>query len=130
MLLFTTFAGSCILVGGLVARIERIRPEWLENELRHSIIAFGGGVLISAVALVLVPEGTRLIPSAVGASLVLVCGGFVFFVVERFLGLRRRESPQFIAMLLDYLPESRALGGHVRDPGNISAGACVNDIRD
>ena len=94
-----------------MARIERIRPEWLENELRHSIIAFGGGVLISAVALVLVPEGGRLIPSAVGASLVLVCGGFVFFVVERFLGLRRRESPQFIAMLLDYLPESLALGG-------------------
>lgn len=111
MLLFTTFAGGCILVGGLAARIERIRPEWLENELRHSVIAFGGGVLISAVALVLVPEGSRLISSAVGASLVLVCGGCVFFVVERFLGLRRRESPQFIAMLLDYLPESLALGG-------------------
>jgi len=111
MLLFTTFAGGCILVGGMAARIERIRPEWLESELRHSIIAFGGGVLISAVALVLVPEGSRLVPSVTGASLILVCGGFVFFLVERSLGLRRRESPQFIAMLLDYLPESLALGG-------------------
>ncbi len=111
MLLFTTAAGSCILVGGLVARIERIRPAWLENELRHSIIAFGGGVLISAVAMVLVPEGIRLMPSVAGASLVLVSGGFVFFVVERFLGIRRRETPQFVAMLLDYLPESLALGG-------------------
>lgn len=111
MLLFTTFAGSCILVGGLAAKVERIRPKWLESELRHSIIAFGGGVLISAVALVLVPEGSRLVGSATGASLILVCGGFVFFLVERFLGLRRRESPQLIAMLLDYLPESLALGG-------------------
>ena len=111
MLLFTTLAGFCILVGGLAARVERIRPRWLESELRHSIIAFGGGVLISAVALVLVPEGSRLIPSAAGASLILVSGGVVFFVVERFLGLRRRESPQVIAMLLDYLPESLALGG-------------------
>ena len=111
MLLFTTLAGACILIGGLAARIERIRPAWLENELRHSIIAFGGGVLISAVPLVLVPEGSRLMPSAVGASLVLVSGGFVFFVVERFLGIRRREAPQFVAMLLDYLPESLALGG-------------------
>jgi ZIP family zinc transporter len=111
MLLFTTVAGGCILVGGLVARIERIRPAWLENELRHSIIAFGGGVLISAVAMVLVPEGIRLMPSVAGASLVLVSGGFVFFVVERFLGIRRRETPQFVAMLLDYLPESLALGG-------------------
>ena len=111
MLLFTTLAGVCILVGGLVARIERIHPEWLEKELRHSIIAFGGGVLIAAVALVLVPEGIRLIPSVVGASVVLVSGGLVFFVVERFFGIRRRETPQFIAMLLDYLPESLALGG-------------------
>jgi len=111
MLLFTTLAGGCIVVGGLVAMVERIRPGWLENELRHSVIAFGGGVLISAVALVLVPEGTRLIRSAAGACLVLVCGGFVFFVVERFLGIRRRETPQFTAMLLDYLPESLALGG-------------------
>ena len=111
MLLFTTVAGGCILVGGLAARIERIRPAWLENELRHSIIAFGGGVLISAVAMVLVPEGIRLMPSVAGASLVLVSGGFVFFAVERFLGIRRRETPQFVAMLLDYLPESLALGG-------------------
>jgi ZIP family zinc transporter len=111
MLLFTTLSGGCILVGGLIARIERIHPEWLENELRHSIIAFGGGVLISAIALVLVPEGNRLVPSAIGASLILVCGGFAFFLVERFLGLRRREAPQFIALLLDYVPESLALGG-------------------
>ncbi len=111
MLLFTTFAGFCILLGGLAARVERIRPKWLETELRHSIIAFGGGVLISAVALVLVPEGSRLVPSATVASLILVSGGVVFFLVERYLGLRRRESPQFIAMMLDYLPESLALGG-------------------
>jgi len=111
MLLFTTIAGGCILIGGLAAKIERIRPAWLEDELRHSIIAFGGGVLISAVALVLVPEGSRLMPSALGASLILVFGGLVFFVVERFLGLRRREAPQLTALLLDYLPESLALGG-------------------
>jgi len=111
MLLCTTFAGGCILIGGLAAKVERIRPQWLENELRHSIIAFGGGVLISAVALVLVPEGSRLIPSPVVASLIVILGGLVFFVVERFLGLRRRETPQFMAMLLDYLPESLALGG-------------------
>jgi len=50
-------------------------------------------------------------PSALGASLILVFGGLVFFVVERFLGLRRREAPQLTALLLDYLPESLALGG-------------------
>jgi ZIP family zinc transporter len=111
MLLFTTFAGACIAAGGLLARVERIHPKWLEKELRHSVIAFGGGVLISAVALVLVPEGSRFMTSATSASLFLVSGGITFFFVQRFLGLRRRESPQLTAMLLDYIPESLALGG-------------------
>ena len=111
MLLYTTFAGTCILIGGLTARIERVRPRWLEEELRHSIIAFGGGVLISAVALVLVPEGSMLVSSTWAAPLLLIAGGLAFFAIERFLGLRRRGKPQFMAMLLDYLPESLALGG-------------------
>jgi zinc transporter, ZIP family len=111
MLLYTTFAGTCILIGGLTARIERVRPRWLEEELRHSIIAFGGGVLISAVALVLVPEGSLLVSSTWAAPLLLIAGGLAFFTIERFLGLRRRGKPQFMAMLLDYLPESLALGG-------------------
>lgn len=111
MLGFTAAAAACILLGGLIARIERIRPLWLENELRHSVIAFGGGIMIYAVALVLVPEGTRYLPSTIGATTALLSGGLAFFFVERFLGIRRRETPQFSAMLLDYLPESLALGG-------------------
>jgi ZIP family zinc transporter len=111
MILWTALAGACIFLGGVAANFERIRPEWLENELRHSIIAFGGGVLISAVALVLIPEGSRHIPSPLTGSIILAFGGFTFFAIERFLGLRRRESPQFVAMLLDYIPETLALGG-------------------
>jgi ZIP family zinc transporter len=38
-------------------------------------------------------------------------GGVCFFILERFLGTRRQEKPQFTAMLLDYVPESLALGG-------------------
>jgi ZIP family zinc transporter len=111
MLLCTTLAGACMFIGGLAAHFEQVRPGWLEDELRHSIIAFGGGVLVSAVSLVLVPEGTRLVASAWKTTLALLAGGCVFFAFERFLGIRRRESPQFTAMLLDYLPESLALGG-------------------
>ena len=111
MIGYTTATAACILAGGVVARFERIRPLWLENELRHSVIAFGGGILISAVALVMVPEGIRYLPSALGATAALLSGGLVFFCIERFLGIRRRETPQFSAMLLDYLPESLAVGG-------------------
>lgn len=111
MLVFTTIAGVCIPVGSFLARIEGFRPHWLERELRHSVIAFGGGVLVSAVALVLVPEGDALMPSAFASCAIFLAGGFVFFLIERRMGLSRRETPQVSAMLLDYVPESLALGG-------------------
>lgn len=99
-----------MLLGGLLACVERIRPRWLETEVRHTVIAFGGGVLASAVALVLVPEGEAYIASPVLATTIFLVGGVAFFAFERFLGSRERESPQLGAMLLDYLPESIALG--------------------
>ena len=111
IILYTLCAGVCIPLGGLIACIERIRPSWLENEFRHSVIAFGGGILLSAVALVLVPEGIGYVDHSILSVLILICGGVCFFFVERILGARRREKPQFTAMLLDFTPESLALGG-------------------
>jgi zinc transporter, ZIP family len=111
IILFTLVAGACIPVGGLVASLERIRPRWLESELRHSIIAFGGGILVAAVALVLVPEGTRYLDQPVVSATTVILGGVCFFMVESASGSKRREKPQLLAMLLDFLPESLALGG-------------------
>lgn len=111
IILYTLCAGACIPLGGLLAYKERIRPRWLENEFRHSVIAFGGGILVAAVALVLVPEGVSHMDHSVFSVVVLLAGGVCFFFVERALGSRRREKPQFAAMLLDYVPESMALGG-------------------
>ena len=53
----TLLAGLAMPLGALIACFEKIGSEWLEQELRHSVMAFGGGALLSAVALVLVPEG-------------------------------------------------------------------------
>lgn len=111
MLLATACAGACMLVGGLAANVERIRPSWLETEFRHSVIAFGGGILVAAVALVLVPEGNRYLGSPAGGTALFFAGGVAFLLVERALARRRRQAPQFVAMLLDYLPECLALGG-------------------
>lgn len=111
MLVLTTLAGSCILLGGLVGMIENIRPRWLENELRHSVIAFGGGVLVAAVALVLIPEGMEFVPNPYVATSCFILGAFLFMLLENRMGRNKREYPQLLAMLLDYLPESIALGG-------------------
>lgn len=111
IIIWTAGAGLCIPLGGLLARVERIHPRWLEQELRHFIIAFGGGVLVSAVALVLIPEGMALLANAPESSIYVILGGLAFFLIERSMGRRKKEKPQFSAMLLDYLPESIALGG-------------------
>ena len=113
IIILTGAAGACIPLGGFIARFEHIHPDWLEKELRHFLIAFGGGILLGAVSVVLVPEGISSMNGSMYAILAILMGGFSFFVIERFLGLRRRESPQLMGMILDYVPEAIALGGLV-----------------
>ncbi len=111
LLLWTTLAGACIPLGAGLARMERIRPQWLEEELRHFVIALGGGVLLGAVALVLVPEGVGLLPEPLAIVGSLLAGGACFMILDRWQAKQQRAAPQFSAMAADYLPESLALGG-------------------
>ena len=96
-------------VGAAIAGIERIRPQWLESEVRHSIIAFGGGALLAAVALVLLPEGLRNLP----LPLIVLCfasGGIVFMFIDIILAANTTSASQLAAMLSDFIPEALALG--------------------
>ena len=111
LLLWTTLAGACIPVGAGLAHIEHIRPRWLEEELRHFVIAFGGGVLVGAVALVLVPEGIERLPQPAAVIALLLAGGVAFMALDRIQAKRNQPVPQFSAMAADFLPESLALGG-------------------
>ena len=111
MLLWTTLAGACIPAGVGLARIERIRPRWLDEALRHFVIAFGGGVLLGAVALVLVPEGSERLPQPLAVLALMLAGGGAFMTLDRIQAKRKQATPQLIAMLADFLPESLALGG-------------------
>jgi ZIP family zinc transporter len=102
-------AGVTMPIGAAIAGVERVHPAWLDTELRHGIIAFGGGALLAAVALVLVPEGLKalsLVPAAVAFS----CGAFVFMGLDILLARRRTAAGQLVAMLADFLPEALALG--------------------
>lgn len=111
ILVLTGAAGLCMPIGGLIASMEHIRPRWLENELRHFIIAFGGGLLLGAVFQVLLPQGTEMTGDQAVSVLVFLLGGILLFALERRLALRRHEAPQLTGMLVDFIPESIALGG-------------------
>ena len=109
ILILTLIAGIAMPIGAAIAGIERIRPRWLENEVRHSIIAFGGGALLAAVALVLVPEGIRnLTPIWIVAC--FTGGGITFMILDIRLAANGTPASQLVAMLSDFVPEALALG--------------------
>lgn len=105
-----TFAvGLAMALGALLAAIEHFRIRWFETEFRHSILSFGGGILISSVALVLVPEGMRnLSPHVV--TLCFFSGGVFFTYLDKKLHEKKEKASLLVAMLLDFIPEVIALG--------------------
>ncbi|MDT8344999.1 MAG: divalent cation transporter [Thermohalobaculum sp.] len=108
-LLYGSVAGLMIPLGGALARIRGFQPRWLEQEVRHSVIAFGGGVLVAAVALVLVPEGVKALPLW-AALAAFGFGGVLFAAIEQGHRGHSGAHAQFIAMLADFVPEALALG--------------------
>lgn len=114
---YGALAGAAIPVGGMLARSEHIRPDWLETELRHSVIAFGGGILLAAVALVLVPEGQARLSTAWSVA-ALLAGGAAFMGLDMAIARIGGSGGQLMAMLADFIPEAVALGATLTaDPG-------------
>ncbi|WP_269618972.1 ZIP family metal transporter [Zhongshania sp. BJYM1] len=111
IILLTAAAGACIPLGGFIAHKTRIQQHWLDKEFRHTIIALGAGILLGAVAIVLVPDALEHLDHSPWAIALLLSGGLLFYWLERYLDIHRRSSPQLTGMLLDYIPESLALGG-------------------
>ncbi|WP_345783006.1 divalent cation transporter [Coraliomargarita parva] len=109
-------AGAAIPLGGCFARMEKIQPQWLETEFRHFVIAFGGGALVSAVALVLVPEGAVYLP--VGWVVVwFALGGLAMMGLDIWLAKSRMAASNLVATLSDFLPEAVALGAALGSGG-------------
>ena len=113
-------ASLSLPLGALLARREHIARPALRREVHEGATAFGGGALMAAVALVLVPQGAaRLGPGAALAAFVI--GGLVVFAIDRMLGQRGGGLAVMVAMLLDFLPEAMALGALLAGEGGTAA---------
>jgi ZIP family zinc transporter len=107
-LALAALAGAAIPFGAWLAT-HGFAPGPRTLALQHGIVAFGAGALLSAVALVLVPEGAERAHPVV-VPLIFLAGGAAFAFVDRALARRGGHVAQFLAMMLDYLPEALALG--------------------
>ena len=117
IIVLTLGAGLSMPLGALLARIEHLNPQWLEQELRHSIIAFGGGALLSAIALVLIPEGSAKL-SITETAIYFALGGLAFMALDRLLDYLKSPASQLAAMLSDFIPEALALGAAFAEGGS------------
>ena len=92
-------AGLAMALGAVLAYLEKIDNQWIEDELRHGITAFGGGALLSAVALVLVPEGIANL-KPVSASIWFLSGVFLKKSIHQLANLQLCCLILFLNLLL------------------------------
>lgn len=118
IIVYTSLAGFALPIGGALGSIRHLGPRWLDRELRHGVLAFGGGVLLAAVALVLVPHGIREL-SMVTSIASFMGGGILFFAIDRSLTLAGKSSSNLIAALLDFIPEAIALGALISSDASL-----------
>ncbi len=102
-------AGLTIAVGAAVARFLPSGRREVVQETIHTAIAFGGGVLVAAVAFALVPTGLQTLPLWLAVPL-FFAGSLLFMRIDATLSRRVGSRAQFMAMLLDFLPEAVSLG--------------------
>lgn len=109
VILATWLAGVASFVGGFFAWIEGSMETTAKRELVHGVVAFGGGILFSAVAFALAPEGMKyLSPTVLGVTFCL--GGIGFCWLDAQLSKQGGSKAQFMAMLMDFVPEAISLG--------------------
>jgi len=123
--------GSSLVVGGAIAlRVA------LTRRALGLIMAFGAGVLVSAVAYELVQEAFETSAGEGGVALGLLAGSVVFFsaetLIDRSRGGGHEESADgdhagqagralVLGIILDGIPESLVLGLTVLEAGTVSA---------
>jgi len=107
LILLSMLAGLAALAGASLGWLDEHKKGLVSEEMHRAIIAFGGGALIGAVGLVLVPHGLESQPLWLGTFL---AGGLVFLLIDHTLKRRGTPVSQLVALNLDFIPEAIVLG--------------------
>jgi len=127
-------ATSSLVVGGLIGCFIPIG-----NRTLGLVMAFGAGVLISAVAYELVFEAIRIGKGTGGIGWGMALGALVFFFADRIIsnmGADNRKAinasagsalvvPMLLGIMLDGIPESTVIGLGILEGGAVSIAMLV-----
>lgn len=111
LILFSGFAGVTVFIGGLLANLfdHHVKESPVKHQVVHTLMSFGAGIILSALALVLVPKGMEVLSVwAVTGSFLL--GAILFMLIDRKLAQFGGQQATLLAMMMDFVPESIALG--------------------
>jgi len=111
IILFSAFAGSTVFIGGILANYfnHHVKESPVKYEITHTLMSCGAGIILSALALVLIPkamEELELIPLAIS----FLSGAIIFMFIDRYLSKKGGQTATLLAMMMDFIPESIALG--------------------
>lgn len=112
-------AGLSIPVGALISSTDRLASFCRRRELDSIVSYFGGGALLAAIALVLIPRGMEQ-ASIVLASCAFALGGVLFWRFSAWAIRTRNTASQFIGMVLDFFPEAILLGFAAANDSNVA----------
>lgn len=119
LVLLSMLAGLAAFAGASLGWLDEHKEGLISAEMHRAIIATGGGALIGAVGLVLVPHGLESQPLWLGLATFLA-GGLVFLAIDH--ALKRRGTPvsQLVALNLDFIPEAIVLGAVISGNFNMA----------
>ncbi len=111
ILLYGGFSGITVFIGGVLAYYfnRYMKEGQRKREIMHVLMSFGSGVMLSALALVLIPKGLAKL-NVISVSLAFLLGAFVFMILDYYLSCKGGQTATLLAMMMDFIPESIALG--------------------
>lgn len=122
LILFSGFAGATVFIGGWLATVfnHHIKDTPVKYEITHTLMSFGAGIILSALALVLVPKGMEEL-SVWGVMGSFLLGAVLFMLIDRRLAKSGGQLATLLAMMMDFVPESIALGAVFAIEPNMAA---------
>ena len=111
LILFSAFAGITVFIGGLLANVfdHHVTDSPVKYEFIHTSMSFGAGIILSALAFVLLPKGMEVL-SVWGVTGSFLSGAILFMLLDRKLAESNSQQATLLAMMMDFVPESIALG--------------------
>ncbi len=110
LILYPFFAGITVFIGGLLSvKFEKFKNHSLQIITAHTLTGFGAGILIAAVAFVLLPKGITIL-NLIPLTLFFLAGVIFFGFLDLTIQKKGGALAQMMAMLMDFIPEAIALG--------------------